>query len=337
LIQVDTGQFGRPFGRLLAGLILCGALAVTLLRLPQSAAPVTALRVVYFGPSQAESDTRFARFRQAMSKRNPMHQPAVRLEYANISGMPAAQAAAAMARVMATAPHVVVTPTATLALTALAAPQRSAVVFSSIVDPLATGLVSSLRSPGLNVTGVSLFDDLDGKRLELLRDAFPAVKQVGVVVDRYWPQYADFDQALVRPAAALGLVAKPFVADTLIELHTLMQSPEWREMDAWYVPWNYIAGVAQLQIIAEIKRSNLPAIHGSEPDVAHGALMAYAQDASWVYDTLADLTLRILRGEDAGSIPIQRPKKFILAVRPRDEPGTPQINPSIIRRADRVY
>jgi hypothetical protein len=66
-------------------------------------------------------------------------------------------------------------------------------------------------------------------------------------------------------------------------------------------------------------------------------LMAFAQDVPAATEMLADLTLRILRGEDAGSIPVQRPKKFILAVRPRDEPGVPQIHPSVIRRADRVY
>ena len=64
----------------------------------------------------------------------------------------------------------------------LAAKKASAtipIVFAAAADPVGSGLVSSLARPGGNITGLSLMvPDLDGKRLELLKEAFPKVARV---------------------------------------------------------------------------------------------------------------------------------------------------------------
>ena len=64
----------------------------------------------------------------------------------------------------------------------LAAKKASAtipIVFGASPDPVGTGLVSSLARPGGNITGLSsIGPDLDGKRLDLLKEAFPKVGRV---------------------------------------------------------------------------------------------------------------------------------------------------------------
>jgi putative ABC transport system substrate-binding protein len=56
------------------------------------------------------------------------------------------------------------------------------IVFAAANDPVGTGLVSSLARPGGNITGLSLMvPDLDGKRLELLKEAFPKVARVALL------------------------------------------------------------------------------------------------------------------------------------------------------------
>ena len=46
-------------------------------------------------------------------------------------------------------------------------------------DPVATGLIDSLAHPGANITGVTrLTQELNGKRLELLKEVLPSVSRV---------------------------------------------------------------------------------------------------------------------------------------------------------------
>ena len=67
----------------------------------------------------------------------------------------------------------------------LAAKKASAtmpIVFAADSDPVGSGLVSSLARPGGNITGLSIMTpDLDGKRLELLKEAFPKVARVALL------------------------------------------------------------------------------------------------------------------------------------------------------------
>ena len=74
---------------------------------------------------------------------------------------------------------VIVTTSAGAALAATKASGTIPIVIASAPDPVGSGLVSSLAQPGGNITGLSLMvPDLDGKRLELLKEAFPKVVRV---------------------------------------------------------------------------------------------------------------------------------------------------------------
>jgi len=64
-------------------------------------------------------------------------------------------------------------------LAAKNATQTIPIVFASVPDPVATGLVDSLAKPGGNVTGLSnLGPELSGKRLELLKEVVPKIIRV---------------------------------------------------------------------------------------------------------------------------------------------------------------
>ena len=61
-------------------------------------------------------------------------------------------------------------------------------VLSGIADPVASGLVKASARPGGNITGLSLnIPGVAGKRVEVPRDAFPAIKRIaflGSALDR---------------------------------------------------------------------------------------------------------------------------------------------------------
>ena len=99
---------------------------------------------------------------------------------------------------------VTIGPSATLA--AKKASGTIPIVIASAADPVGSGLVSSLAQPGGNITGLSLMaPDLDGKRLELLKEAVPKVARVAFL---WQPGITRGDQALTKmeaAAKALGL------------------------------------------------------------------------------------------------------------------------------------
>ena len=79
-------------------------------------------------------------------------------------------------------------------------------------DPVAAGFIESLARPGGNVTGITnLNRELDGKRLELLKEAVPKLARVAVLYDSTIPDSAlDVKEVLPVAARALGLTIQPW-------------------------------------------------------------------------------------------------------------------------------
>jgi len=80
------------------------------------------------------------------------------------------------------------------------------IVIIAVVDPVAAGLVESIRRPEGNITGVTgLVPQLGGKLLELLKDAVPQVSRVGVLWDPGARGAARWFQELQGAAQVLGV------------------------------------------------------------------------------------------------------------------------------------
>ena len=123
----------------------------------------------------------------------------------------------------------------------LAAKKASAtipIVFGTAGDPVGTGLVSSLARPGGNITGLSLMaPDLDGKRLELLKEAFPKVARVAFL---WVPGGSRGNLALTEmeaAAKALGLKLQSLEVRGLDDFDERIRASEkGRRPGAHYVP-----------------------------------------------------------------------------------------------------
>jgi putative tryptophan/tyrosine transport system substrate-binding protein len=83
------------------------------------------------------------------------------------------------------------------ALAAKGATTTIPIVMTSTTDPVGEGLVASLARPGGNVTGLSgLANELNTKRLEVLKDAVPRLSRVGLLQTPESVQWKE-----IRPAA----------------------------------------------------------------------------------------------------------------------------------------
>jgi putative ABC transport system substrate-binding protein len=95
------------------------------------------------------------------------------------------------------------------ALTAKAATSTVPILILFVGDPVGAGLVTSLRSPGGNVTGTSLMGpDLGGKRLELLRDIVPRLRRVSALWNPKNASTALNVRAALAAAKSLGIEMK---------------------------------------------------------------------------------------------------------------------------------
>jgi putative tryptophan/tyrosine transport system substrate-binding protein len=292
--------------------------------------------IAFVGKVEEKQDHTFARFREAL-RRNWRGAPPPTVNYYAGGDGRTAILQNALRAASALKPSVLVLPTGELAQEASSLGIAIPIVFATYVDPRFDGIVDSLQRPGRNSTGVSLEDTLDLKRLQLLKDAFPHVRTVAVLADAAWFSIRG-PGVMSEPAQhdlRFRLIGR--VADSPEAVDALMDSAEAVACDAWYIPPSYIAYQADTRIIAALKRLRLPAMHASENEVMQGALMAYSQDERFTYDALAQLAVRVALGEDAGSIPIQRPYRYTLSVRIEPDAPWARIDPSVVRRADRVH
>jgi putative ABC transport system substrate-binding protein len=204
---------------------------------------------------------------------------------------------------------------------------RVPVVVPTLFDPVGQGLASSLSRPGGNVTGFTLMSaELDAKRLELLKSAFPQISAVSVL--RGGPPNAgpktDVER-IERAAATLGLgTARPVEALDVASLRAL-RTAVFAGTDAVIVLGSGMFWDYRRDIVVLVNQARLPAIYPEREYADDGGLMVYGY------------VDRILKGARPGELPIQEPVRFDLIVNlktARDLGLT--IPPSILARADEV-
>ena len=91
------------------------------------------------------------------------------------------------------------------AVAAKAATSTIPIVFHMGADPVQLGIVASLNRPGGNVTGATLLGvALDAKRLELLHEAVPIPRALGLLVNSTNPQTEELVKEVLEAARLWG-------------------------------------------------------------------------------------------------------------------------------------
>jgi len=191
----------------------------------------------------------------------------------------------------------------------LAAKKASAtipIIFTSFADPVGAGFVSSLARPGGNITGLSAMSpDLDGKRLELLKESFLKLLSLEV------RSLDDFEGAFAQAKrdGAEALIATP---------HTFINTQ-------------------QRQVLEFAAKNRLPAMYPTSEFVEAGGLMSYGQNFVDSFRRVADFVDKVLKGAKPADIPVEQPMKFefIINLNAAKQIGV-TIPSSVLSRADRV-
>jgi ABC-type uncharacterized transport system substrate-binding protein len=212
------------------------------------------------------------------------------------------------------------------------------IVFASVGDPVGDGLVSSLARPGGNITGLSAMSpDLDGKRLELLKEAFPKVARVAFL----WPSggtrgnltLTDMEAA----AKALGLKLLSLPVRGLDDFESAFARAKRDGAQALITTPNSLIITQQRQLLDFAAKNRLPAMYPTSEFVEAGGLMSYAPNNADLWQRAATYVDNILKGAKPSDLPVEQPTKFelIINLKTAKHIGV-TIAPEVLARADKV-
>jgi putative ABC transport system substrate-binding protein len=215
---------------------------------------------------------------------------------------------------------------------------RIPIVAPALMDPVQQGFAVSLARPGGNVTGFTLMHtELNAKRLELLRTAFPHITTVTALVNPANPvQKLAFEQTeTAARSMGLGNVARA-EAESLAALRALRPAV-FSGADAVIVLPDGVFYNYRRDVVTLINAAHLPAIYPEREYADDGGLMAYGANVPDNWRRAAGYVDRMLKGAKPGDLAIQEPVKFdfVLNLKTAKALGL-TIPGSILARADEV-
>ena len=188
------------------------------------------------------------------------------------------------------------------------------IVAAAMTDPVLTGIVETLARPGGNVTGLAQqTTELVGKRIELLQQVAPDLRQIAVMGYAVSPGFPLEVVGAKAAAAALGLDVVVCELRQPSDIAPAFDSLKGRAQ-ALYVAITPFISVNQIQISNLALQALLPTVHGLSEYVRSGGLISYGADFLDLFRQTGDYVDRILRGTKPAELPVQQPTKFDLVV-----------------------
>jgi len=208
-------------------------------------------------------------------------------------------------------------------------------------DPIATGLVASLSRPGGNVTGLTtLSTELNGKRLQLLKEAVPGISCVALVwASSVAPDKEPGLREAERAAHALGLQ---------IQYYEIRKNEDWEaavtavskarpKPDAVFQLCDPVTLSRRKALVDFAANSRLPSMYEMKEYVVEGGLMAYGPSLAAMGRRSAYFVDRILKGAKPADLPVEQPTKFELVINLRTAKAIGlDLPPTLLGRADAV-
>jgi putative tryptophan/tyrosine transport system substrate-binding protein len=213
------------------------------------------------------------------------------------------------------------------------------IVIVTGVDPVASGMVNSLARPGGNITGVAtLNQDLNKKRLELLKEAVPRLSRVAVlwtpndpVATINFQEYEAATRALKIQLQSLGVgLQDP-------DIDGAFQTAANARADALITITTATLFLQQKRIAELAAKHRLPTMFPGSAWVESGGLMSYSTNDVEAFRRAATYVNKILKGAKPADLPVEQSAKFEFAInlKTAKQIGV-TIPPNVLARADQV-
>jgi putative ABC transport system substrate-binding protein len=213
------------------------------------------------------------------------------------------------------------------------------IVMSNSVDPVGAGLVATLARPGGNVTGFAqdTGDELNGKRLELLKEILPNISRVGILWNPDFEANPNRLTSMREVTRPLGLTLVSAEARRLDELEQAFATMVTERAQAFVMFADPMLFNFRSQVGVMALRDRLPAISGPREYAEAGLLLTYGANLQDLFRRVAVFIDKIFKGAKPADLPVEQPTKFELVVNLKTAKllGI-DIPPTLLTRADEV-
>ena len=213
------------------------------------------------------------------------------------------------------------------------------IVMVAGLDPVETGLVDSLARPGANITGIStLAQDLNGKRLELLKEVVPQLTRVGIILDFESQSSVINLKEYETVARALKIQTQSLEVRGLNpDLESVFQTATKARAGAIITITNANLYLQQKRLAELAIKNRLPSLFQGSTWVESGGLMSYSTDELGAFRRAAYYVDRILKGTKPADLPVEQPMKFefVINLKTAKQIGL-DVPQSVLFRADKV-
>jgi putative ABC transport system substrate-binding protein len=212
------------------------------------------------------------------------------------------------------------------------------IVFTRIADPVALGLVASLARPSGNLTGVSVLTlDLAAKWLELLTEAMPGARRVGVFWDPTFPPAVLQLREIERAARVLNVELQPVEVRAAEEFEAAGRAVVGQRAQALIVVPALLFTEQRYRLAELAVQHRLPTMWYRREQVEAGGLMSYGTNFSAMYRRAATYVDKILKGAKPADLPVEQPMKLELVINLKTAKALGlTIPPTLLFQADEV-
>jgi putative ABC transport system substrate-binding protein len=322
--------------RTFIGVIAGGLLVAPLVAEAQQAAKVP--RIGFLGNSTAALEANLVGpFREGLRDLGYVEGRNILIEYRWAEGQ-YERFPALIAELVALKVDVIVTAGTPASLAVKKATTSIPLVMVAVGDPIGVGLVASLARPGGNVTGLSsIAPELEGKRLELLREVVPKLSHIAVLWNPDNPFHAGSLKETRAAAQVLGIKVQLLGVRVSEEFPAAFAAILRERPGALLVLADRIFLHNRARIVDFEAKHRLPGVYAYRELVEAGGLMSFGPSYPGMHRQAAHYVDKILKGSKPADLPVEQPTKFELRINLKAAKALGLTIPqSVLLRADQV-
>lgn len=289
------------------------ALATPLVSLAQQGGKLYRIGYLSLGSAAAEA-TRFDAFRAGLAALGYVEGRNLVIEARWLDGSEYDRLAELAAQLVALKVDLIVTYATPGVSAARRATTTIPIVFATVGDAVAVGLVSSLARPGGNVTGTSYFvPALVAKRLELLKEAIPGLSQAGILFNPANRATEPILASVRLAAEKLAVAVSEFAVREAIDLEGAFAAMAAKPVSAFVIAEDPML-IYNSQTSATLALRYRLASCGFSESAEAGGFSAYGIDFVETWRRAATFVDRILKGAKPADLPVEQATRFVTSV-----------------------